>query len=503
MRFRFLLAAVALMSAAQSAYASPLKVECLLRGSCINTQDVLNHLKEFQSIAEANNGHRAAGSRGHEFSGNYIAQKLLAAGYKVELQPFSFLKFEKHSAKLQINETSYEDGKEFNVLTYSGNGSVSAPLAAVDVALGAGNTSTSGCEAEDFAQFPKGSIALIQRGTCNFAQKVVNAAAAGATGVVIFNQGNSPDREELFMGTLSETDHSAIPVLAVSYPFAVQLLEAAPGAVVAMDVDAEIQKRNSFNVIAETKAGSDANVVMLGAHLDSVAEGPGINDNASGSAALLEIALQMKDTAVTNKVRFGWFSAEELGLIGSTKYVEALTPSEKARITLYVNADMVASPNYMLGVYDGDGSKFGQKGPEGSALIEKMLHDFFATQGLKSVETELSGRSDYAAFSAAGIAVGGVFTGAEAKKSEEEAVLFGGKAGEAYDSCYHKACDNLSNLSSEALEFNTHALAYMALGLGQSTKGIRDNNKASSLKLARKGVVFPKHYDCHGDVHAE
>lgn len=502
MKLRSLLFAAALMSVAQLSFAGPLNVDCLLRGSCINSQDVFAHLKEFQAIAEANDGHRAAGSRGHEFSGNYIAQKLLAAGYKVELQPFFFMKFEKHSAKLQVGEVSYQDEKDFNVMTYSGSGSVSAAISPVDISLGAGNASSSGCEAEDFAAFPKGHIALVQRGTCNFAAKVLNAEAAGASGVILFNQGNSPDREELFLGTLSESEHIGIPVIATSYKFAVELLNA-EAASVTIDVDAETQKRASFNVIAETKTGSDANVVMLGSHLDSVPEGPGMNDNASGSAALLEIALQLKNTVVTNKVRFGWFSAEELGLIGSTKYVEGLSASEKARISLYINADMVSSPNYMLGVYDGDGSKFGLKGPEGSALIENMLHSFFASQGLKSVETELSGRSDYAAFSAAGIAVGGVFTGAEAKKSEEEAALFGGQAGEAYDACYHKACDNLSNVNLDALEFNTHALAFMAVGLGQTTKGIRDNNKASSFKHVRKGVVFPKHYDCHGDIHAE
>lgn len=503
MNFRSLLISAAFLSLSASTFAGPLNVECLLRGSCINSQDVLNHLKEFQAIADANNGNRSAGSRGHEFSGNYVAQKLLAAGFKVELQPFFFMKFEKHAAALQIAGVNYQDEKDFNVMTYSGSGSVSAPLSAVDISMGAGNVSTSGCEADDFVQFPKGNIALIQRGTCNFAQKVLNAEAAGASGVILFNQGNSADREELFLGTLSESEHIGIPVQAISYPFAIELLKGDVGAV-SIDVDAKTQKKASFNVIAETASGNDANVVMLGAHLDSVTEGPGINDNASGSAALLEIALELKDTAVTNKVRFAWFSAEELGLIGSTKYVEGLTASEKASISLYVNADMVSSPNYMLGVYDGDGSKFGQKGPKGSELIESMLHDFFASQGLKSVETELSGRSDYAAFSAAGIAVGGVFTGAEGKKSEEEAVLFGGKAGEAYDSCYHKACDNISNLSIDALEFNTHALAFMAVGLGQSSNnGIRDNDKVRSLNQVRQGVVFPKHYDCHGDVHAE
>jgi hypothetical protein len=136
------------------------------------------------------------------------------------------MKFEKQSASLQIAEVTYQDMKDFNVLTYSGSGSVSAPLSSVDLALGLGNTSTSGCEADDFTQFPRGNIALIQRGTCSFAQKVQNASAAGASGIIIFNQGNSPDREELFMGTLSESETIRIPVLSISYAFALELLNA-------------------------------------------------------------------------------------------------------------------------------------------------------------------------------------------------------------------------------------------------------------------------------------
>ncbi len=481
---------------------APQSIECLLRGDCFKADDVVSHLKALQKIAEANNGNRAAGTSGHEFSANYVAQQLLAVGYKVELQPFDFMMFEKHSAKFAQAApvaTDYEEAKLFNVMTYSGSGTVTAAVAGVDIQLGAGNTSSSGCEAEDFANFPQGHIALIQRGTCAFGQKAINAQAAGAAGVVIFNQGNTPDREELLNGTLAEGTAIKIPVFSVSYPFAVDLLKT-ENLALSLDANTTVDRKVSFNVIAETPGGDPDKVVILGAHLDSVKEGPGINDNGSGSAGILAVALKMKLVDVKNKMRFIWFSAEELGLIGSTKYVAALSEAQKKQIAIMINVDMIGSPNHMIGVYDGDGSAFGTKGPEGSAPLEQMFHSFFASQGIKSVETEFNGRSDYAAFSAAGIPVGGLFTGAEAKKTEEQAHLFGGVAGEAYDACYHKACDDIANLNLDALEVNTNAIAFLAQSMAHSQgqaaglmKGMQRRNK----------VVFPKHLHCHGDEHAE
>lgn len=485
--------------ASSQALSAPMNLECVLRGSCINSQNVMAHLEKLQDIAKAHGDNRAAGTTGHEFSANYVAQKLLAAGFKVQLEPFSFMKFTKLSASLSEGSLSYEENKDFQLMNYSGSGNVSSVLVPVDLSLGAGNSSSSGCEMYDFEGFPQGSIALIQRGTCAFQQKVENAQSAGASGVIMFNQGNTSDRETIFSGTLSEGSAVKIPVVATSYPFAVSLLEK-PEAVLSLSAETLVERKVSHNVIAETKEGNPDNVVMVGAHLDSVPEGPGINDNGSGSAAILEVALSMKDAKVTNKVRFAWFSAEELGLVGSTRYVEALTEAEKAKIALYINVDMVGSPNYKMSVFDGDGSRFGQKGPEGSAAIEKAFHAFYEKLGVQSVETELNGRSDYAAFSAAGIAVGGIFTGAEGVKTEEEEALFGGKAGEAYDACYHKACDSIDNINQDAISMNTNAIAYLMLGFGNSTEVIRSKEKMASSRF-RNRVVFPKHLHCHEDVY--
>lgn len=499
MKSKHLLLAVSLLSA--EAFARTPNIECILRGDCFEGQEVVSHLSALKAVADKAGGNRAAGSLGHELSANYIAQQLLAAGYSVQLEPFDFMKFQKISASFSQGGVAFEEGKDFNVMSYSGAGDVTAAVTPVDIQLGLGNTSTSGCEASDFEGFPEGHIALIQRGTCAFGDKVAHAQAAGASGVVIFNQGNSSDRTDLLVGTLSEGTSVKIPAFSVSYPFAEKLLTQ-ENLELTLEADTKVDHKISFNVLAETKNGNPDNIVLVGAHLDSVAEGPGINDNGSGSAGILSVALKLKDAQFVNKVRFAWFSAEELGLIGSTKYVASLSQAEKDKIAVMVNVDMIGSPNYMMGVYDGDGSRFGTKGPAGSAALEALFHSFYGTQNIKSVETELNGRSDYAAFSAAGIAVGGIFTGAEGKKTEEQAHLFGGVAGEAYDACYHKACDDLDNINVEALAVNTNAIAFVTGKLANTPAQMKDM-KMKSLARMNNRVVFPKHHSCHGDVHAE
>ena len=179
---------------------------------------------------------------------------------------------------------------------------------------------------------------------------------------------------------------------------------------------------------------------MAGAHLDSVQEGAGINDNGTGSAALLETAIQMQKVKPNNTVRFAWWGAEEEGLLGSEFYVDELSDEESNDIALYLNFDMIGSPNYMFGVYDGDNSG-GTAAPgfipAGSAQIEDVFETFYDSRGIPSQDSEFSGRSDYGPFIAVGIPAGGLFTGAEVPKTAAEAVLYGGVPGAAYDPCYH------------------------------------------------------------------
>ena len=491
-----------------------LSIMCALFVSSISNASVLlnaggesafDHLVELEKIALENDGHRAAGSLGHIMSANYIAQKLLAVGYKVELIPFEFTKYDQmRDATLKVNETSLKDKEEFNVMTFSPSGSLAqAEVVAIDLELGEGNTSTSGCEKEDFTEAVSGKVALIQRGSCSFQQKAQNAQKAGAVAAMIFNQGNEETRKELFGGTLSGDAEISIPVLSLPYALGVELSEKTD---VKIEIAAEtkVETKTTYNVVAETPGGRTDNVVMLGSHLDSVPEGPGLNDNGSGSAGILDVALRIMpvldaSSQKYNKLRFSWWSAEEVGLIGSSRYVDSLSADQKANIALYLNFDMIASPNYMLGVFDGDGSSHGQTGPEGSDAIERLFEMHFGLSGDKSVAVEMSGRSDYAPFAEVGIPVGGLFTGAEGTKSESEAKLFGGTAGEAYDKCYHKECDGLENINKDALAANVDAISFAALTYAYSTSEVNGNKFERSL--SREKMDNQIHFDRTGNVH--
>ncbi|MCM6774711.1 M28 family metallopeptidase [Nocardia sp. CDC159] len=207
---------------------------------------------------------------------------------------------------------------------------------------------------------------------------------------------------------------------------------------------------------------------MAGAHLDSVLAGPGINDNGSGSAGLLEVALQMAKFQPQNKVRFAWWGAEELGLLGSEHYVANLSEADRKKISLYLNFDMIGSPNFAYKIYDGS-----EGGPAGSAEIEKTFADYFDMLRIPHVPTPFDGRSDYGPFIAVGIPAGGLFTGAEGIKTPEEQKMFGGEAGKPYDPCYHAACDTVRNISDKAITTNAGAIAYAiatyAFGIGLPT----------------------------------
>ena len=449
---------------------------------CLEASNVLARLQELQDIATLNDGNRAAGLPGYNASIDYVKQTLERAGYQVQVQPFPFTAFfPKGPGTLQAlapQPVSYVWEEDFNYLSQTDPGDVSAPVVAVDLALGAGNTSTSGCEAEDFAGFPSGSIALIQRGSCTFEVKAENAAAAGAVGVIIFNQGNTEDRKGLENVTLGETYEGGIPVQFATYDNGVAWSQTA-GLQLRMVVDVIREKTETFNLVAETRRGNPNNVVMAGAHLDSVFEGAGINDNGSGSAALLEMAVLLSKAHPQNKVRFAWWGAEESGLVGSTFYVNGLSDEEKKKIKAYLNFDMIGSPNFANFIYDGDGSSFGLQGPPGSAAIEGLFEAYFNLRGEGFEGTEIDFRSDYAQFFEVGIPFGGLFTGAEDIKSEEQAQKYGGAAGQPFDPCYHQACDGIGNIDLNALEINGDAMAFATSWLSQSTKIIDDEIAAA------------------------
>ena len=456
---------------------------------CVTVDRVRVHQAAFQSIADANSGTRAAGTPGYDESATYVAEQMETAGYVVTVQPFDFPFFEElEPARLeQIAPVPtvypYFDVAGFATMQYSGSGDVTAIAEGVDLTLppgGSTNTSTSGCEASDFASFIPGNIAVIQRGTCTFAEKVQNAEAAGAVGVVIFNEGQEGNTAA-FLGTLGAPGAS-IPAVGAAFDVGTEL--ASGGVTVRMFVNAVSEYRLTSNVLAETSEGDPNNVVMVGAHLDAVLDGPGINDNGSGSAAILETAIQMAGAKTRNRVRFAWWGAQESGLVGSTYYVNNLSQTELEEIALYLDFHMLASPNHVFFIYDGDDSDGvgAGPGPEGSAQIEALLESYYDGIGVPYKGVDLSFRSDYGPFVAAGVPSGGLFTGAEGIKTAEEQALWGGSAGEQYDPCYHLACDTFDNVNLYALDVNSDAVAFAALSFGMSTEGINGEKGKGNFK---------------------
>ncbi|MEV6688872.1 M28 family metallopeptidase [Streptomyces sp. NPDC051130] len=216
-----------------------------------------------------------------------------------------------------------------------------------------------------------------------------------------------------------------------------------------------------YNLIADWPGGDPNSVLMTGSHLDSVNAGPGINDNGSGSAAILETALAVSRAQLqpTKHLRFGWWGAEELGMVGSKYYVNSLPAAEKSKISGYLNFDMIGSPNPGYFVYDDD------------PTIEQTFKTYFAGVGIPTeIETEGDGRSDHAPFKNAGIPVGGLFSGADYTKTAAQAQKWGGTSGQAFDRCYHASCDTSANINDTALDRNSDAIAYAVWTLGAATQ---------------------------------
>jgi hypothetical protein len=458
---------------------------------CVTLEGVREHQQALQDIADKNHdpvypGTRADGTEGYEASVDYVAGLLRNAGYEVTLDALEFqFQFPAVLRQLTPVAADYETGP----FTGSGSGTVEGQVIPIDINLDKGEdaVSTSGCEAADFAGFDwsgDNDIALVQRGTCFFGTKAFNAEQAGAEAVIIFNQGNTPEREPVIVADATSLDDPdnpgtalpdpishGIPVVGASFADGLALSQEGSTAFVQV---LPAETRTEYSVIAELPGKNVDNVVMAGAHLDSVIEGPGINDDGSGTAALLETALMMANSHPENTVRFAFWAGEELGLLGSTDYVDGLSQAERDRIALYMNYDMIGSPNYIQTVYDADQSTFEAPVaiPDGSTAIEDLYESYYTQLGEPYDDSAFDGRSDYQAFIEAGIPSGGLFTGAEEIKTEEQAAIWGGTAGEQFDPCYHLACDTYDNNDDHALEVNSDLVAYAMLTFAYSTESV-------------------------------
>jgi Zn-dependent M28 family amino/carboxypeptidase len=472
---------------------------------------IRKHLKALQQIADrpGANGTRATGTQGHEDSVTYVKQQLEATKYfNVSTQEFTAKVFHQLAPSTLASTPSpsggWVEGTNFATMEFSANGAVSnAPIVSIDFTepTTTASASSAGCEASDFpASGIAGKIALIQRGTCDFGLKVVNAQNAGAAAVIMFNEGTigDPDRNGLINGTLGDYTIT-VPVLEATYA-AGRLLHdayvAGQNPTASLATTTRTDTLPTRNLIAETKTGRTDRTVIVGAHLDSVPEGPGINDDGSGTSTDLEVALQMAKLGIkpVNQVRFIWFSGEEQGLIGSTYYADHLTKKQISGTSVMLDFDMLASPNYAKLIYDGDGSEFGTAGPNGSGAIERVFQSFFDKRGSYTERIPFDGRSDYDEFTVVGIPAGGIFTGAEVHKTPFQQTKWGGVVSDTlagqFDPCYHLACDSYGinghpdNINDTVLSEMSDAVAHSVLTFAQTTSAVNgtDNGSSSSMK---------------------
>ena len=455
--------------------------------SAVTVAGILQHEAALQVGASLNAGNRLSGTPGYDSSVDYVAGRARAAGLNVATQEFNYTldflaDFEPPVLSIRRGERFVpgiagaslggDFGSMFKSTPYGTD--ITAPVWAIDLVLPPGelpNTSTSGCEASDYEGVPEGAIIIVQRGTCTFAQKFTLADASPAGAMVFINEGQPGRTVPLWFNF----DGLEIPTVAATIETGTTLANGVnhgdTGLTARFKIDWRPGTYLTQNVIAETKGGDPNRVIVVGAHLDSVGTGPGINDNGSGSATILEIAEQLQRFHPRNKVRFIWFGAEESGLLGSAHYVANLPADERAKIAAMLNFDMVGSPNFGRFVYDGDLSDSPPPpggAPAGSDDIEQLFLDYFNSQGLPTEPTPFDGRSDYGPFIAAGIPAGGLFTGAEGIKTEAQAEIYGGTAGEQYDPCYHLGCDSIFNLSLRALDQMSDAAAHVTITLAQS-----------------------------------
>jgi Zn-dependent M28 family amino/carboxypeptidase len=434
----------------------------------VTADAMMARLKKLQEIADAHGGNRALGTPGYDASVDYVANTLRDKGFDVQTPDFKVsLPFADDPSLTVAGDNVAAKPLQYTKGTPPEG--VSGPLVPARV------DDTPGCTASDYDGLPvAGAVVLVDRGKCPFGAKQTVAAERGAVALIV---ANNEDGDEMG-GTLGEKTDVKIPVISVTKATG-ERLRAAPGPTT-IKLNAGVRAEHTRNVIAQTKTGSTANVVMVGAHLDSVPAGPGINDNGSGVAAILETAVQLGPSPqVNNAVRFGFFGAEESGLLGSNNYVQSLNEDALKDIALYLNFDMLASPNPGYFTYDGDQStppndnQAAPRVPEGSAGIERTLVAYLKGAGKAAEDTSFDGRSDYEPFTKSGVPAGGLFSGAEENKTAAQADRWGGQADQSFDPNYHKATDTLDKINSTELGINGGGVAY-SVGLYAQDQGGRN-----------------------------
>lgn len=454
------------------------------------------HLEALQKIADRNGGNRAAGTSGYRASVDYVAKVLERAGYEVTRQSFDITTYRLMErpvvAVVRPEKRRLREREDYLVVNFSGSVSVQRPLV---VAGGTrvpppkdGKGLASGCSPGDFPAETRGAIALVQRGGCSFTQKFENAERAGAKALLIFNSGLPGEKDVL---TITAENDNTLPIAFLSYRAGRDLFRSAEArrTVVRLDIRGKVLTKPTWNLLADSRGGDPDRTLVVGGHLDSVPDGPGINDNGSGTALVLVAAERMAERweKPRNRVRFALWGAEEMGLLGSTHYVTTLPKRERQRIFAYLNFDMVASPNFVRFVDT-------TRGNAASKAIGETFHAAFERKDLPSGHIDSGGRTDTFAFIEAGIPAAGLFSGAEGDKTRSQQRRYGGHAGRPYDACYHQPCDTIENISRRALREFSDAAFEVIRTMARKTPSSTEATAAASTAAGSPTPLYKGPY---------
>jgi len=427
------------------------------------------HLRTLAEIADTNGGNRANGTAGYDASVDYVAQFLRDKGFDVQTPEFELLdRTQGGNPRLTVAGRDHQADQASLLITTPPGGVKAVTLRPEKAA---------GCRTADYGTASvKGAIAVVDDTGCSVVDKQNAAVAEGAVGLLVVSApgtGGSP--AGLF--TPGYYQQLTVPVGIIDNDANAALRRTT--APVTLILDNKPVMKKARNVLAQTKTGDSDNVVMVGAHLDSAPASPGINDDGSGVAAVLETAAALgPQPAIANAVRFSFWGSEENALQGSAKYVRGLDREQLDGIALYLNLDMIGSPNPGYFTYDGD-----QTGPpnpeiplraipEGSAGIERTLAGYLNSAGVRPADMPLARYTDYQAFLDAGVPVGGLTAGASQRKTEVQERLWGGRAGVGFDPNYRTARDTIDNIDRHALSVMGSAAAFAVGTYAQSVEGV-------------------------------
>jgi Zn-dependent M28 family amino/carboxypeptidase len=463
--------------------------------NAVTRAEILRYEQRLNAIGLANENNRLTASQGNFESVQYVISELRKIGYSPTLLPYANAvapnAWSERTAP--VLERTLPDGGtktyvnnlnntgDFAQMTWGHTGDLTAQVIPVDritiPPVGTADGTRAGCRMADFPAAVRDNIALVQRGNCSFLEKAINARAAGAKAIFIFNEGQT---NRTSPGTQSGTTFSR--VVGQTYPGLMaatlsynagkefyDLYQAGTPATVHFKTDNNITQRIDYDILAETPQGDPNRVLQVGAHIDGVAAGPGINDDGSGTAMNLTIAHQILKLGINlkYKIRFGWFSGEEQGLYGSTFAVNQLNTLQTAQTLAMLDYDMIASTNFLPFVYT-DCNRAAVPNTCPPPNTEGVLgghHIDYLKQKLNmdSVPYVFDNRSDYAQWRTRGVPATGLYTGAEGIKTAAQATAYGGQAGIQADPCYHEWCDTVFNLDEFGLNEFSDALANSVL----------------------------------------